>query len=66
MLGTTFWRLRHRFNSIDDDLIIECEDVEYYLFRIGQKWIQYERQQIKELKDRDNYVLFQDFLNKGI
>jgi hypothetical protein len=56
--------VRNRLNSIiDDNLIIECEDVEYYLFRIGQQWIQYERQQIIELKNRDNYVLFQEFLN---
>ncbi len=56
--------VRNRLNSIiDDNLIIECEDVEYYLFRIGQQWIQYERQQIIGLKNRDNYVLFQEFLN---
>ncbi len=56
--------VRNRLNSIiDDNLIIECEDVEYYLFQIGQQWIQYERQQIIGLKNRDNYVLFQEFLN---
>lgn len=57
--------LRNRLNKLNN-MNIECEDVEYYLFRIGQRWIQYERQQIRELKERDNYALFQDFLTKGI
>ena len=54
-----------RLNSLinDNNVIINCDDVEYYLFLIGKHWIQFEKQQILDLKDRDNYALFQEFLN---
>ncbi len=62
---TAINNVKEQMNQKPEGLSIKNENIEFYLFKLGRKWREYEKKQVAALKERDNTELFKSWISQG-